>query len=76
MVSLHENINHKFNWNNITILDNEPIYYKRIISEMLHIKWTDNTINKQEDTHSLSSIYNNFLKSTMLNNNSHSYTYR
>ena len=26
VVSLHENINHKFSWNNITILDNELIY--------------------------------------------------
>jgi len=27
-----------FEWNNIKILDNEPSYHKRLISEMMHIK--------------------------------------
>ena len=68
VVSIHENKNHKFNWENIIIFDNEPVYYKRLISEMLFIKYTENTINKQEDTHLLSHLYNTFLNSTKIIN--------
>jgi len=29
---------HIFDWENIKILDTEPNYYKRLISEIIHIK--------------------------------------
>ncbi|KYQ46783.1 hypothetical protein ALC60_14208 [Trachymyrmex zeteki] len=32
------NYNHSFNWKDVKILDNEPSYNKRLISEMVHIK--------------------------------------
>lgn len=32
------NYNHNFKWKDIKILDNEPSYNKRLISEMVHIK--------------------------------------
>jgi len=32
-------LNHDFNWNDVEILDNEPYLNKRLISEMLFIKW-------------------------------------
>jgi len=39
------NYNHSFNWKDIKILDSEPNYNKRLISEMLHIKEQANGIN-------------------------------
>jgi len=44
--------------NNVHILDNEPSWYKRIISEMIHIKTQSNELNKQSDTEILSDSYN------------------
>ena len=35
---------HDFDWNNIQILDKEPCYNKRLISEMLNIKKQKNLI--------------------------------
>jgi len=32
------NCNHSFDWNNVNILDSEPNYNKRLISEMLILK--------------------------------------
>jgi len=40
-IQLFRNItscNHSFDWNNVSVLDSEPNYNKRLISEMLHIK--------------------------------------
>jgi len=39
-----------FDWDNIKILDTESNFYKRSISEMLHIKEQENGINVQTDT--------------------------
>jgi len=40
--------NHNFNWKNVKILDKEPNYFKRLVSEMIHIKKkTRLLINKQ-----------------------------
>ncbi|EFN67293.1 hypothetical protein EAG_00147, partial [Camponotus floridanus] len=29
---------HAFDWDNVRILDKENFYYKRLVSEMIHIK--------------------------------------
>ena len=44
---------HNFNFENIKILDKEPLYHKRTISEMFFIQLQDNSINKKEDTQKL-----------------------
>jgi len=41
---------HDFDWEEVKVLDIENNYYKRIISEMIHIKRHNNNINKQTDT--------------------------
>jgi len=55
---------HDFDWDNVKILDKEPSYKKRLISEMIHIKKQHNSINKQTDTESFPDSYlpiiNNF----------------
>jgi len=54
---------HSFDWDNIQILDTEPNYYKRSISEMLHIKEQANGINAQTDTELLDESYFDVLDS-------------
>ena len=48
---------HDMNWEKVQILDRETDYYKRDISEMLHIKSEPNTINAQTDTNRLRKIF-------------------
>ena len=48
VVSLHMNDEHKFDLENVSILDREKDYRKRSISEMLHINSCKNMINKKE----------------------------
>ena len=48
---------HDFQWNNIKILDEEPCYRKRLISEMLNIKKQKNSLNLQTDTEDLHKVY-------------------
>jgi len=52
---------HSFDWDNIKILDSEPNYYKRLTSEMLHIKEQTNGINSQKDTELLDDCYTEIL---------------
>jgi len=59
--------NHSFNWNDIKILDSEPNYNRRLISEMLHIKEQTNGINLKKDTEFLDESYFNLLD-TLSNN--------
>ncbi|EFN67139.1 hypothetical protein EAG_14324, partial [Camponotus floridanus] len=55
VVSEHRLAGHEFDWQNISILDNEPHYIKRLISEMLHIKKQAHSINiKDDDINNLS----------------------
>jgi len=54
--------NHDFNFEDVKILDTELNYRKRLISEMLLIKGTKNTINKKEDTQKLSRSYKPLFK--------------
>ena len=57
-ISQHRiDLGHDFNWNDVKILDKEPVYNKRLISEMLHIRSQTNSLNKQEDTEQLPDSY-------------------
>jgi len=49
--------NHEMNWNDVKIMDNEPFYGKKLISEMIHIKEQPYGLNKQSDTDLLSDTY-------------------
>jgi len=42
--------NHQFKWNEVRILDEEPSWNKRILSEMIYFKKQHCGINKQSDT--------------------------
>ncbi|KYN06043.1 hypothetical protein ALC62_03043, partial [Cyphomyrmex costatus] len=55
--------NHDFNWDNVEILDIEPFYNKRLISEMVHIKKQIHGISRQNDTESLPDLYSNIIHS-------------
>ncbi|KYM96041.1 hypothetical protein ALC62_13311, partial [Cyphomyrmex costatus] len=55
--------NHKFDWDNVKILDIEPSYSKRLISEMVHIKRQKHSLNRQNDTDSLPESYSNIIQS-------------
>ena len=58
VVTAHmRNLGHVFDFEKTKILDNESIYKKRIISEMVHIASSHHSINKKEDTQCLSAIY-------------------
>jgi len=48
---------HEFKWNDTKILDLEPSYHKRLISEMVHIKKQHKSLNKQSDTDLLLNTY-------------------
>ena len=48
---------HDFLWDDVEILDSEPIYHKRAISEMLFINRQKNSINLQTDTAGLHASY-------------------
>ncbi|XP_018361384.1 PREDICTED: uncharacterized protein LOC108760084 [Trachymyrmex cornetzi] len=48
---------HEFQWDNIEILDEEPCYRKRLVSEMLNIKRQKNSLNLQTDTEGLHKAY-------------------
>lgn len=37
--------NHEFEWNKVRVLDVEPSYNKRMVSEMVHIKMQSNGLN-------------------------------
>jgi len=50
-------LNHDFNWEEVRILDKEPSWKKRIVSEMIHIKKQRCGINKHSDTEFLPENY-------------------
>jgi len=52
---------HSFNWENVKILDTEANFYKRMVSEMLHIKEQTNGLNAQTDTELLDNAYSDVL---------------
>jgi len=53
--------NHTFNWQNVKIIDYETNYFKRLISEIIHIKIQDNGLNSVDDIKCLNSSYFNLL---------------
>jgi len=54
--------NHTFDWDNAQILDTENNFYKRLISETIHIKEHKNSINLNKDTELLDVAYFDILK--------------
>ena len=58
VISRHKlNYDHTIDWRNASILDSEQSYYKRMVSEMIHIKRQENGLNKQSDTECFPEIY-------------------
>ena len=55
------NNNHSMNWRAIKILDFEPHWYRRRVSEMINIHLQDSKINKNKDTKSLHNSYINVI---------------
>jgi len=49
--------NHSFDWENTRIMDHESRYFKRIISEMIHIKEQKVSLNLNSDTELLDQSY-------------------
>jgi len=63
IISYHRlKFNHNFKWDNVEIVDIEPAY-KRLISEMVHIKKQKYGINKQNETNLLPKMYSNMIHS-------------
>ena len=54
-----------FRWNDVKILDIEPNWKKRLISEMIHIKTNPSNINKRQDTESLNPLYDSLFEKLM-----------
>jgi len=57
VVSQHGLERHKFNWDEVKILDEDPSFLRRIISEMIHITLQKNSLNVQNDTINLDKAY-------------------
>jgi hypothetical protein len=53
--------NYSFDWGNVKILDFEPNYSKRLISEMIHINEQKNGLNLKTDTELLDDCYSTIL---------------
>jgi len=53
---------HSFDWEGAEILDTEKNYYKRSISEMIHIKEQTHGLNAQKDTELLDASYFSLLE--------------
>jgi len=53
--------NHSFDWENAKILDRESKFYKRITSEMIHIKEQKFSLNLNSDTELLDETYSDIL---------------
>jgi len=49
--------NHSFDWDNTKIMDRDSNYYKRIVSEMIHIKEQKKGLNLNSDTELLNESY-------------------
>ncbi|KYN37516.1 hypothetical protein ALC56_08117, partial [Trachymyrmex septentrionalis] len=63
VISNHRiNNDHGMDWENTKILDSERSFYKRSISEMIHIKMQTDVLNKQSDTDCFPDIYLPLLK--------------
>ena len=50
-------LDHEFKWDEVEILDEEPSYRRRLVSEMINIKKQKNGLNLQTDTDGLHKAY-------------------
>ena len=50
-------LDHEFKWEEVEILDEEPSYRRRLVSEMINIRKQKNGINLQTDTEGLHKAY-------------------
>ena len=57
----HFETSHRFLFEDVEILDTEPVQRKRNVSEMVQI-YLNNTVNLKTDTNNLSNMYNNLLE--------------
>ena len=57
VITDHRLTNHEFEWDEVEVLDNEPVLGKRLISEMIFIQRQTNSLNKQQDTEGLNLAY-------------------
>lgn len=62
VITDHRLSNHKFDWDNIEIFDEEFYLKKRLVSEMLFIRPQRNGLNRQEDTEFLNHAYISVVK--------------
>jgi hypothetical protein len=53
---------HTFDWEHASILDKETNYHKRLVSEMIHIREQNNSINLMKDTELLNKSYLSILE--------------
>ena len=53
---------HDFKWEDVEVLDTEPILSKRLTSEMLFIKRQRNGINLRRDTEGLHQLYSDTIE--------------
>ena len=58
VVPLQKINGHDFDWDNAKILDKEPTHSKCLISEIIHINCTENTLNIKDDSRSLQNQQN------------------
>jgi len=56
---------HKFDWDDVRVLDKEMNYKKRFIFEIIHIKKHKHELNSQNDTVLSDSIYNDLHSLTL-----------
>ncbi|XP_037040265.1 uncharacterized protein LOC119077188 [Bradysia coprophila] len=62
-LTLHAvNKSHTFNFNDVTILEQIPNYWQRLIAEKMYIHKTPNTVNTQTDKSGLHTSYVNLMK--------------
>lgn len=66
VVSRHSLDGHEFDWENIKILDIDPSFSRRCISEMIHIMRQENSLNVQSDTVNFDKVYLPIIKSFLL----------
>jgi hypothetical protein len=57
VITDHRLLDHDFDWENVRVLDEEPILGKKLLFEMLFIKRQINGLNSQNDTERLQHAY-------------------
>ena len=57
VITNHRLMGHEFKWEEVEVLDREPVLNKRLTSEMIFIKRQKNSLNLQSDTDNLNTVY-------------------